>query len=164
MEENARLKRCPLVLLVGYLTFTKAHEQIKCAILPDIIPWDFMEELWFSCVTHTDPYGSLSCQISVRVEDSCTHPAGTSNYFLKTLSLTESFSSELIPILMPGTQAPQTLNFCLKINHPEASLPLDEPTLLIRLCKLHHHLFLLFLTNKEFYSFGNCSKINRTDK
>lgn len=50
--------RCPLVLLVGYLTLTEAHEQIKCAILPDVIPWDVMEELWFSCVTHTDPYGS----------------------------------------------------------------------------------------------------------
>lgn len=37
------------------------------------------------------------------------HPAGTYNYFLKTLTLTESFSFELVPILMPGTQPPQIL-------------------------------------------------------
>lgn len=46
-------------------------------------------------------------ECSQRVEDTGTHPAGTSIYSVKTLTLTESFSSELVPILMPGTQLPR---------------------------------------------------------
>lgn len=37
------------------------------------------------------------------------HLAGTSKFSLKTLTLTESFSSALVPIFMPGCQPPQTL-------------------------------------------------------
>lgn len=105
MEENITLKkRCPLVLLVGSLTLTEAHKQR--GVLSSQMSYPEMSPCRLQQVTYTDPYGSLGCQISVRVDDICTHPVGTFKHLLKTLTLTESSYSELVFILIPGPSSP----------------------------------------------------------
>lgn len=98
-------ERCPLALLAEYLTFTEGHghTEVYCPPRHQTLRWHGRSLGSNVSPTVTDPYGALGCLISVRVEDTCTQLAGTSTYFLKTLTI---ILSGLVPVLIPGTQPP----------------------------------------------------------